>query len=69
MADVLDNLAAHCDGFKPCAVGWNQTSVSANQWGWKQTGPEEDDGHDYNLSLDSEHFWLFEELESRGKDL
>lgn len=60
MADVLDNLASHCEGFTPAAVGWQQTSVSANPW-WKRTG--EDEGRPYDLSLDSGHFWLFEELE------
>lgn len=61
-AKVLDGLASKVD-FTPYAIGWNQTSVVQNRWGWRHTGPGEDEGVRYDLSKDADHFWLFEELE------
>jgi hypothetical protein len=62
-AEVLDAIATLPLDFVPYAIGWRQTSVTNNRWGWRHTGPGEDDGTEYNLSADSDHFWLFDELD------
>jgi len=60
-ADRLDILASEQHGldFTPAFVGWQQTSVSENPWRVR-TG--EDEGRSYDVSKDSKHFFLFDEV-------
>jgi hypothetical protein len=44
------------------AAGWNQTSVTQNQW-MRHGYDEENQTHKvYNCLSDSEHFWLFDDI-------
>ncbi len=45
------------------AVGWNQTSVSADTWGNYNYDDETDERLPYNCLTQDEHYWLFDELE------
>jgi len=46
------------------AVGWNQTSVNADNWGSFNYNEETGYGEPYNCLTQNEHFWLFDELET-----
>lgn len=66
MAEILDRLASDAHGldFTPFSVGWRQTTVSPCHW-WVRPENEnedfDDDGRPYDLSIDTDHFFLFEE--------
>lgn len=46
---------------KKCrAVGWRQTSVSADMWDVYVNGEWQD--RNYNIDIDDEHWWLFDEV-------
>lgn len=42
------------------AVGWNQTSITATHWGNRNTIDDEE--LPYNCLKQSDHFWLFEDI-------
>lgn len=46
-ADILQELLSDDDCI---AVGWHQNSISCEQW------------FDYNCLKDTEHYWMFDEL-------
>lgn len=63
-ADILEKMY---EDENCIAVGWNQTSVSDNQWMY--TGDydkETDEPIPYNCLSGDVHFWLFDELESEA---
>ena len=45
------------------AVGWNQTSVCADNWANYGGVDENDDDIPYNCLTGDRHFWIFDELE------
>lgn len=58
-ADILEKLPVGT-----IAVGWNQTSVTGEDWSNKGGYDEEnDEAIPYNCLTMSEHYWLFDELE------
>lgn len=60
-ADTLEKLPEGT-----IAVGWNQTSVVADDWSNKGGYDEEnDEAIPYNCLTMNEHYWLFDELEAR----
>ena len=44
------------------AVGWNQTSVTNNQWTNAYYDEENDEVIPYNCLKDKNHFWLFDDI-------
>lgn len=59
-ADILEKLPEGT-----IAVGWNQTSVAADDWSNKGGYDEENDEPiPYNCLTMNEHYWLFDELEA-----
>ena len=68
-ADILDHIAQEDDVI---AVGWNQTSISADNWGcFGDYNQEEGDYLPYNCLHPSErwwHYWLFDELKEEKHD-
>lgn len=58
-ADAIEKLCANDDCV---AIGWNQTSVSANTWanagGYDE---EKDESMPYNFMTMDRHWWLFDE--------
>ena len=61
-ADLLENLPNGT-----IAVGWNQTSVSGEDWSNFGGYDEENDvGIPYNCLTMDKHWWLFDELEERS---
>lgn len=63
IADLLDKLAGDDHGldFTPWAVGWHQTSVSANTL-WVKDETNEEEGRLYDLSKDDEAVFVFDFL-------
>lgn len=62
-ASAIEKLVAKYPDFT--AIGWNQTSVSENQWStWDE---EEDDYISYNCLTGDKHWWLFKDLDSEEK--
>ena len=63
-ADILQSIY---DSGEYIAVGWNQTSVSADTWenvcGYDD---ETDEPIPYNCKTGTKHFWLFDELAAGG---
>ena len=59
-ADILEKMLADPDII---AVGWNQTSVSADTWdNYGGYDEEKDESIPYNCLTGKEHFWIFDEL-------
>jgi len=58
-ADVLEKMLndENC-----IAVGWNQTSVSTNQWTNHSYDEESGDSIPYNCLTGKVHYWLFDEF-------
>lgn len=64
-ADILEKMLSEPDII---AVGWNQTSVSADNWDTLGEYDEEnDENKPYNCLTGKEHFWVFDELEQEEK--
>ena len=60
-ADILEKMLSDPDII---AVGWNQTSVSADNWDTLGEYDEEnEENKPYNCLTGKEHFWVFDELE------
>ena len=65
-ADILEKMLSEPDII---AVGWNQTSVNADNWETLGEYDEENDvNKPYNCLTGKEHFWVFDELEQEGKN-
>lgn len=65
-ADILEKMLSEPDII---AVGWNQTSVSADSWDTLGEYDEEnDENKPYNCLTGKEHFWVFDELEQEEKN-
>lgn len=50
------------------AVGWNQTSVTQNQWTCHEFDKESEEYIPYNCLKSTEHYWLFDEMEKEGEN-
>ncbi len=61
-ADAIEKL---CMGEEISAIGWNQTSVSENQW--MEYSEEVEEEISYNCLTGDKHWWLFEDLNSERK--
>lgn len=63
-ARVLERLLADEDCI---AVGWNQTSVNADNWCNIGEPDEDGDATPYNCLTGDQHFWIFDEEEVAGR--
>lgn len=59
-ADVIERWLSNDDII---AVGWNQTSVTNNQWTQAHYNEPEDEYLPYNCLTEENHFWIFDDFE------
>lgn len=59
-ADVIEEESMKDDVI---AIGWNQTSINADNWEYYDIDEETDEGIPYNCLSGEKHWWLFEGLE------